>query len=331
METSITDLLASCSRIDFGPVDLSEEEKEFSREMNREIILLCKSLPGSTQTEAALFLLGYLRVSLDDGVNFVRYFYAPAWSILFWLMKSNPGETRLKQKDMQNAKTGHTMAMFLHAIDDHLTDQQVPVTHLTLLLRSQSWMVMNYAFSKLATAVDGGAEIVEHFIDDYYWSIYNSDGIASLDSYCDLFRKQMATALIVPVLIAKRKKADEEFVKSVQAAYESFGIAWRLLDDIQDMEKDMTRGVCSSLYTCLPDEIRKGWNRAKDEQADGNGDCARQVLNYVMSSGIIGKIRQRICSELESAASRADSCDMTGFADELRCLLRPLRNGESRL
>jgi hypothetical protein len=330
MEGRIADLLSFCSRIDFGTVNFSREEEEFSRELNREILLLCKSLPESTQTEAALFLLRYLRVSLNDGANFVRYFYAPAWSILFWLMKSNPGETRLDQMDIQNAKTGHTMAMFLHAIDDHLTDHQVPVTHLTLLLRSQSWMVMNYALSKLATAVDGGTEIVDHFIDDYYRGIYNSDGIDSLDSYCGLFRKQMATALIVPVLVAMKKTADEEFARSIRAAYESFGIAWRLLDDIQDMEKDMTRGVCSSLYTCLPDEIRKGWNQAKDEQASGNDGCSRQVLNYVLSNGIIDRIRQRICSELESAASIADSCSMSGFADELRSLLRPLRNGESR-
>jgi hypothetical protein len=330
MENSIADLLTSCSRIDFGPVNLSEEEKEFSRELNREILWLCKSLPGSTQTEAALFLLKYLRVSLDDGVNFVRYFYAPAWSILFWLMKSNPGETRLKQRDIQNAKTGHTMAMFLHAIDDHLTDQQVPVTHLTLLLRSQSWMLMNNAFSKLAAALDGGTEIAEHFIDDYYWSVYHSDGLESLDSYCDLFRKQMATALIVPVLIAKRKTADEEFARSIQAAYESFGIAWRLLDDLQDIEKDMMKGIHSSLYICLPGEIRTGWDQVKEEKADENGGSAGQVLNYVLASGIIDRIKQRICSELESAALKVDSWDMTGFADELRCLLRPLRNGEGR-
>lgn len=329
MENSTADFLASCSRIDFGPVNLSEEEREFSRELNREILLFCKSLPKSTQTEAALFLLRYLRTSLSDGVNFVRYFYTPAWSILYWLTKYNPGETRFDRTDIQNAKTGHTMAMFLHAIDDHLTDHQIPVTHLTLLLRSQSWRVMNDAFSKLAPAVDGGTEVVDQFIDDYYGSIYHADGIESLDSYCDLFRKQMATALIVPVLVAKRKTADEEFVRSIRAAYESFGIAWRLLDDIQDMEKDLMRGVCSSLYSCLPEEIRKGWHRVKDEPADGKDGCTGQVLHYVLSSGIIDRIRQRICSELESAASIANSCRMSGLADEFRCLLKPLRSGEN--
>jgi hypothetical protein len=330
MENSIADLLAFCSRIDFGPVNLSEEEKEFSEELNREILLLCKSLPKSTQTEAALFLLRYLRVSLSDGVNFVGYFYPPAWSILYWLMKSKPGETRLDQTDIQNAKTGHTMAMFLHAIDDHLADHQVPVTHLTLLLRSQSWMVMNYAFGKLATAVDRGTEIVDHFIDDYYWSIYNSDGVESLDSYCGLFRKQMATALIVPVLVAKRRMADEEFVRSIRAAYESFGIAWRLLDDLQDIEKDMMKGVHSSIYVCLNEDLRGWWDKDTEEKKNQNNDYVRSILSYVLEKRVIDSIKERACRELESAASIADSYSMPGLADELRCLLKPLRNGWNR-
>lgn len=329
METSILDLLAFCSRIDFGPVNLSEEEKEFSRELNREILLLCKSLPESTQTEAALFLLRYLRVSLSDGADFVRYFYAPAWSILYWLMKTNPGETRLDQRDIQNARTGHTMAMFLHAIDDHLTDHQVPVTHLALLLRSQSWMIMNYAFNKLAAAVDGGMEIVAQFIDDYYWSIYNSDGIESLDSYCGLFRKQMATALIVPVLVAKRKTADEEFARSIRAAYESFGIAWRLLDDIQDMEKDLMKGVHSSIYVCLNEDLRSSWDKDTGEKKDQKKDHVETILSYVLENRMLESIKERACSELESAASIADSCSMSGLANEIRYLLRPLKNGDN--
>jgi hypothetical protein len=220
--------------------------------------------------------------------------------------------------------------MFLHALDDHLSDGQLPVTHLALLTRTQSWMIMNRAFERLARGVPKGTAIVCDFIDDYYSSIGTSDEMESLDRYCAFFRKQMATWLIVPVLMAKRMYAKEEFARTVQAVYSSFGIAWRLLDDLQDIEKDMMKGIHSSLYTCLPGGIRKVWNRVKEEKADGNGGSAGQVLNYVLANRIIDRIRQRICGELESAASKADSCDMTGFADELRCLLRPLRNGGNR-
>jgi hypothetical protein len=330
MEGRIADLLSFCSLVDFGAVNLSREEEAFRGELNREMLSFCEYLPKSMLTKATLFLEKYLHASFSDGHNFVNFFYAPAWSILFWLHRSCPDHRKLGPKYVKDAKTGHTMAMLLHAFDDHLTDGQLPVTHLALLMRSQSWMIMNRAFERLARGVEEGPAIVCDFIDAYYSSIDKSNKPESLDSYCNLFRKQMATALIVPVLMARRMYANEEFARSVQAVYSSFGIAWRLLDDLQDIEKDMMRGTHSSLYTCLPDKIRKKWNRVKKEKADGNGGSAGQVLNHVLATGIIDRIRQRICSELESAASRADSCHMTGFADELRCLLRPLRNGESR-
>ncbi len=330
MGGKIADLLSFCSQIDFGAVNLSREEKEFCSELNREMLSSCEYLPKSMQTKTALFLAEYLHASFHGGLNFANYFYAPAWSILFWLHRSCPDIRKLGPKHMGEAKTGHAMAMFLHAFDDHLADGELPVTHMSLLIRSEFWMIMNQSFERLAKGVKDGSAIVRDFIDDYYSSIVKSDGRNTLDSYCDFFRKQMATWLIVPVLMAKRMYVNEEFARSVQAIYSSFGIAWRLLDDLQDIEKDMMNGIHSSLYTCLPDDIRKRWDRVKKEKANRNSGFAAQVFNYILASRIIDRIRKRICGELESAASRADSCDMTGFADELRCLLRPLRNGERR-
>ena len=129
MEGRIADLLSFCSRIDFGTVNLSREEEAFRGELNREMLSLCKYLPKSMRTKAALFLVKYMQASFCSGVNFVNYFYAPAWSILFWLLRSCPDNKKLDPKYVKDAKTGHTMAMFLHAFDDHLTDGQLPVRH----------------------------------------------------------------------------------------------------------------------------------------------------------------------------------------------------------
>ncbi len=331
MESRIVDLLSFSSFIDFGGVNLSREEEAFRGELNREMLSLCKCLPKSVRTEATLFLVKYLQASFNDGLNFVNYFYAPAWSILFWLQQSCTDNRKLGPRCVKDAKTGHAMAMFLHAIDDHLTDGQLPVTHLALLMRSQSWMIMSDAFERLAKGVEKGRAIVCDLIDDYYSSIGKSDGAESLESYCKLFRKQMATWLIAPVLMAKRMSANEKFACSVRAVYSSFGIAWRLLDDLQDIEKDMMKGIHSSVYTCLPGEHRKRWDRVKEERALRNGGCAGQILNYLLTSGVIDQIRQRICRELESAASIASSCSMSGLAGELCCLVKPLKNGWNRL
>lgn len=330
MGDRIADLLSFCPQIDFGTVNLSQEEEKFREELNQEMLLFCEYLPKSKQTETALFLVKYLRTSFSERLNFIRYFHVPAWSILFWLMRSCPDNKKLAPRVIADAKTAHTMAMFLHAFDDHLNDGQLPTTHLALLIRSQSWMLMNQAFERLAKGVDGGPAIVGGFIDDYYSSIGRSDKVKSLDDYCDFFRKQMATWFIVPILLARRLSAGEGFTRSIQAAYGSFGIAWRLLDDIQDIEKDMMRGAHSSIYTCLNEDLRGWWDRNPEEKKDQNNGYVQTILSHILENKVIDCIKGRACSELESAASIADSFDMTGFADELRCLLNPLRNGQNR-
>jgi len=326
MDKAVKDLLSFCSRVDFGTVSLSQELDAFRGELNREMLSLCEYLPESMRTKAALFLMEYLQASLCSGLNFVNYFYAPAWSILFWLQRSYPYSRKSISKYMQDAKIGHTMAMFLHALDDHLTDGQLPTTHLTLLMRSQSWMVMTRAFKRLARGVETGPAIVGDFIDDYYSSIGTFPEPGSLDCYCAHFGKQMATWLVVPVLLAKRLCADEKFSSSIQAAFSSFGIAWRLLDDIQDLEKDMFKGVHSSVYFCLNEYSKGLWNKNAGAKKIQNNGHVQTILEYLLENRVIDNLKQRTCSELESAASIADACSMTGFAGELRSLLKPLAN-----
>jgi hypothetical protein len=326
MEDGISSLLSFCSRIDFGVVELSREERAFQKEMSREMLSFCEYLPQSVRTTAVLFLMKYLHTSLKEGLNFINYFYPPAWSILFWLARTCSANKTLPPKYVNDAKVGHIMAMFLHAFDDHLTDNQVPVSHQALLMRSQAWMIMCYSFNRLGKGLEKGRVIISEFINDYYSSIDSSLQFESLDSYCDYFRKQMATWLIAPVLLGIRISYNEEFVQTIKRAYSSFGIAWRLLDDIQDLENDMLQGIHSSLYIGLPANLRRQWDQiknAKDEQDEGS---FIKVLNYIQKTGLINKIRQRICLELESAAAESEICGLPGYAAELRFLSKPLKN-----
>ena len=324
MENQIAKLLASCSKIDFGDIHLSQGEKKFCHNWNKEIILLCKSLPPSTQTDALLFFIKYAKTSLEN-LDLFRMYYVPAWSIIYWLIQSGPGGKELNPKDIHNAKAAHFMAMFLHALDDHLTDRQLSVTHLTLLLRSHGWMIMNDALSSLADGIDGGQKIIQRFIDDYYHSIRSSEKIGSLDRYCDRFRKQMATWLIVPFLMTKKMTVDEEFSDAVQAAYGSFGLAWRMLDDLKDIEADLINGVQSSIHVCLSEDLQNCRGKAGARDKKGvHGRDVQACLEYIVQNNVIGKIKERICSELKFAAFIADNYHMTDLANEFRCLYSPL-------
>ncbi len=326
MEDRIEDLLSSCYEIKFGELNISQEEKQFCTEFDNELISLCKSLPESTQTDGLLFLMRCFRTPFGVRLNFLKYFCIPAWSILYWLIQSSRDSKELEQKDVKNAKTAHSMAIFLHALDDHLNDHELPATHLVLLLRSQSWMIMNNALKSLANGVDGGEEIVQGLIDDYYSSIRGSEETESLDSYCALFRKQMATWLAVPILMTKKMSTDEKFSSAIHNAYGSFGVAWRLLDDIKDIETDMINGAHSAVYVCLSENMRNSWDRDAGGKGEKNSGYTRGILHYMLENSIIDRIKERICRELESAASVADEYNMTGLADEFRSLLRPLKN-----
>jgi hypothetical protein len=137
--------------------------------------------------------------------------------------------------------------------------------------------------------------------------------------------------LTVPALMTKKMMASEEYSGAIQAAYASFGIAWRLLDDIHDIEKDMMKGTHSSIYACLPEEIRNSWDRNTEDKKDKDTGYAKLVSSYVLENRVIDRLRERIRSELESAASIADHCNLAGLADEFRSLLRPLRNRQDHL
>lgn len=318
------DFLLACSQLTFGTVPLSEGQAAFRRAWNREIVLLCRGLPASTQTDAMLLFMRHAGLSLDEEMDFFRSYYTPTWSIVYWLLHAGASGQHLTPQDVSDARSAHAMAMYLHALDDHLNDHEMPVTHLALLLRSQAWLVMHNGFARLAEGVDGGDDLVAGFLDDYYASIRGSNAEATLDGFCDLFRRQMATGMIAPVLIARKTGRDEASRGAIQQAYGSFGVAWRLLDDINDIERDLTQGAHSAVYFCLPEDMKALWDAAPAEKGDPRTGRARAICDHVMENHVVDTLRRRIREELGSAAALAARHALAGLAEEFRCLLHPL-------
>lgn len=217
------------------------------------------------------------------------------------------------------------MAMFLHSLDDHLSDHQFSISPLNLLLRSQAWTIMNRAFCNLAKGVPAGERIVQNFIDEYYSSIQDSKGLKSIDDYCDLFRRQMGIGMVAPILLSMKMTGIPEFTADIQIAYGSFGIAWRLLDDIKDLGCDIKKGSSSAIYFSLPEEIRTHWKNNANGNRPVNNNSTNAILSCILENSLIDKIKKRICTELDTAASLVGGYQMIGFAHEFRCLAYPLR------
>ena len=206
----------------------------------------------------------------------------PHGRFIYWLIQSLPKHKGLSKKIEKMQKQRMPWPCCFTPLMIILMTVKSPATHLIVLLRSQAWMLMNAALSRLADGIDGGEEIVRGFINDYYSSIKGSKDVPSLERYCDHFRKQMATWLIVPVLMAKMITTNEEFTNAIQTAYGSFGIAWRLLDDIKDFETDMMKGTKSSIYVCLPEELKNYWENKSGAKLDKKNGYCKVILDYIL-------------------------------------------------
>ena len=325
------DRLLCYETMDFGKVRLSKKERAFYRRLNSEQLAFCRSMPESAQTDSILFLMSYSGIRPGDGLDFFASYYPPIWSILYWLCHTYSLPARpLTRLDVADAVRAQSMAMFLHSLDDHLVDEQVPTSPLTLLLRSQAWTVMNRSFTNLAKGVPEGAKTVKKFIDDYYSSLHASEEPKSLDDYCTLFRRQMGILMVAPVLLSMKMKGTCDFTREIEIAFGSFGIAWRLLDDIRDMDDDMKNGSHSAIYVYLPEEVRTLWNNDTGRGRSADRDSKDNVLNHVLEQGIIDKIKRRICTELYGAASIVEAYKMKGLAREFRCLASIQKEGNGK-
>ena len=114
---------------------------------------------------------------------------------------------------------------------------------------------------------------------------------------------------------------------ALTSAYGSFGVAWRLLDDLQDIESDRKDGSHSAIYYSLPEGLRISWKA----QADGADDTeADGVAAFLEAHGVRALIMARIVHELNAAGQIAEACGMQGLAAEFHALARPLRNSTSQ-
>jgi len=115
----------------------------------------------------------------------------------------------------------------------------------------------------------------------------------------------------------------------MEISYGSFGIAWRLLDDIRDIGNDIKNGSHSAIYFCLPEKVRSLWNHNLNRSQADVADSINAILNYILKHSIIDSIKERICAELDAAKSMVEAHNMRGLAREFRCLAHPLRNSGS--
>ncbi len=318
-------ILERCATIRFGGIEAGERAG-FYRRVNGQVSDLCRSLPKSMQAGGLMFLMEYFRIQVGEPLDFFKHYYAPAWSAIYWMTAAQRSEGTVSEKNIDDALCAQAMAMCLHSFDDHLVEGGIPVSHLTLLIRSQAWRRMNEAIDNFCADLPGGNDIALGLINDYYTGITEQDTPPTLDAYCELFRKQMATWVVMPVLTARKIGGSEEFIADLRRAYESFGIAWRLLDDIQDLAADVGDGTRSAVYVCLGDKGRALWDSRVQKKGREAAKVSEKICVMIRDESVLETIAGRIVMELDNAAALAERIGLPGLAEEYRVLAVPIKD-----
>jgi hypothetical protein len=329
MKNSKRDLLLYCKNIRFGAITLTQDEESIYQRLNQQMIHLCRSMPESVQTSVMLFMMRYAGIAPGESMAFFRNYPAPVWSIIHHLSKKGKASSDLSPDEYEHAVRAHSMAMYLHSLDDHLNDGDIPTSNLMLLMRSQAWMIMNASISRFAAGIKGGTMIAKDLINEYYSSICSCHEPESLDDYCTIFREQITTGLIIPMLLSIRLSGSLSSVENIRKSQEAFGIAWRLLDDLNDTGDDARQGIHSSVYFVLPEEGRAIWDEMGRKTSEREKYSAmNRIRKIIETNRVVDYIIDMICNELERAEGYAEKDGLRGLAVQYRELMKPLQSGQ---
>lgn len=92
--------------------------------------------------------------------------------------------------------------------------------------------------------------------------------------------------------------------------YEFFGIAWRLLDDYQDLNEDLENEDISSMIYFLPEDKRQDWKRSKK----------RETLGLLQEIQLERQIGDLINSYLNEASKLAEDLHLPKYSNSLLSL-----------
>ncbi|HSV96603.1 MAG TPA: hypothetical protein VLM75_06675, partial [Spirochaetota bacterium] len=132
-------LVSVADSLRFGTVAPSGVALRVNAMVNAAIPELCRALPPSQRTDAALLLMRYCSALREGAPDYFRNFHAPSYTVLAHIHSSSAAPYRAPDGALERAAALQAMAMLLHSLDDHLHDGELPATHLALLIRSEAW------------------------------------------------------------------------------------------------------------------------------------------------------------------------------------------------
>lgn len=299
--------------IEFGVVTPTPEILALQEGLQEALWRLIDQLPPPLAAGAKTILQGY-----GGDANFVRLFYQPIWSFLHWvpLHAATPPRPDL----LAAAKEAHTLSLFLHLWDDHLSDGQLAPDLLRLHLRTLAWQRFTDRCGALCAGVGADPALIDAHVADYLTSLHRPASAADLGAYDARFCRQIAIWRLVPRLLGLTV-GGEAVAGALCRLIEALAEAWRWLDDIQDIDDDIAEGKETAVWLTLDEEGRRRWAACRPEPLRSPHWGA--LVRYIIESGCLNWLRQQVGAKLSEAVGIAEDQGWPELAAELAQMRQP--------
>jgi hypothetical protein len=301
------------SDVRFGAVASGPDIGPLRRDLHRRLCDAVAGLPPPLWHEALATFDRYGGAAGD----FYTSFYVPIWSFLHWIPAAS--RSPLAAPVLDDGRSVQALGLFLHLWDDHLCDGQLPVNPLRLQVRTLAWQSFVAAAGRLRDRIAPASRAVETHVETYLSAIHGEAESADLDAYCARFERQIAIWTLAPRLLGEAAGGAPAASVLVDVITR-FALAWRLIDDIQDVDRDLLAGVRSAVWHRLDAGGRAAWEACRAaSRARGDLDAATwdDVSAAVLRPGCGPFLLQSADHGLMAAARAATAQGWHGMAREL--------------
>lgn len=295
--------------MEFGKIELNQDEERLYDVLNQEIINIGKRLPEPLRNLGGIFLMEYGGWMPGESFDFFANYYPPSYTILYWIKHYNP---KMNETVYFLSVRVQALAMFLHSLDDHLCDSQLSTDILKLHLRTEAWNMYIELAEEMCINLNLNQKIISSFTNDYFLGMTQKDP-NNLEGYLSRFRKQWATWILSPGILILGL-GGEQSLEKCKEMYESFGLAWRLMDDLQDWQKDFHSFQISAIYYFLPENLKEKWKDSKSLKDE------TVIFQFVEKEYISSHILKLISSELKNSIWLANELGFAGLAKEFESM-----------
>lgn len=302
--------------IDFGQVRQSKALQRLAAMLEGEIRGPILDLPASLRDEAT----GLLDAYPGPGRPFIGLFYVPIWSFLAHVVTDanrQPDADTLKA-----AQTAHALSLFLHLWDDHLTDNQMATDVLRLQLRSLAWQRFDTAVGHLAAQLPDGGERIAGLVSLYLTSIHRPPVVSGFDAYCARFNAQAGIWRVAPTAFGILTGGEQAATRLDQVICD-FAAAWRVMDDLQDLDADVRSGQDNAVFHLLDADEKRVWTELRSSLGSASEKKAWSSFWTMIEDGHVAtRTTDRIAVFLDRAHRMARESGWPSLAADLAAAAR---------